>query len=492
MTNKSIDEDTLLVDENILDLYLKDILHRKSFISHFVRMLDNMGKKNNIVALEGGWGEGKTVFVKQAINLLIAGHQDNREHIEHIWSKYVDNRTMEQVPNDIIPIYFDAWKLDRVNNPTLAIAYKIVKSLDLKWKKSSWVDMETLIKSITGLATSCAALGGMAYGIPEIGALASSAETAISNLMSTKRSFKTFDYFESIENENSFDENLAELFRKATNNKQQRIVVFIDELDRCNPTFAVRLLEDIKHYFEQENVIFVFSINIHELQNTIKRYYGDSFDSYRYLDRFFDIRLQLPTIALLNYYKYINHNNTDEPLMTIDLISMDMIQHFKMSLREIERFSLMVNIAINQEKLLARGSAQANCHSYIVLLVGIALIALKLCDGKHFLTSIQMQEEKFFIDYFKRITDKLDNRDILKAPEEKWSKTSYIQNNDVYITFDDRVKQIHQLIFSDSGLIASPTTAFLSQVDNWYETKETVWNILTLMSNISNYNAISK
>ncbi len=187
MTNKSIDEDTLLVDENILDLYLKDILHRKSFISHFVRMLDNMGKKNNIVALEGGWGEGKTVFVKQAINLLIAGHQDNREHIEHIWSKYVDNRTMEQVPNDIIPIYFDAWKLDRVNNPTLAIAYKIVKSLDLKWKKSSWVDMETLIKSITGLATSCAALGGMAYGIPEIGALASSAETAISNLMSTKR-----------------------------------------------------------------------------------------------------------------------------------------------------------------------------------------------------------------------------------------------------------------------------------------------------------------
>lgn len=492
MTNKSIDEDALLVDENILDLYLKDILHRKSFISHFIRMINNIGNKNNIIALEGSWGEGKTIFVKQAINLLMAGHQDNREYTKHIWSKYIDNKTMENIPKDVIPIYFDAWKLDRVNNPTLAIAYEIVKSLDLKWKKSTWVDKSSLIKSITELAASCAVLSEMAYGIPALGTLASSAGTAISNLVSTKTSFKTFDYLETIKNEISFDESLAELFREATNNKQQRIVIFIDELDRCNPTFAVRLLEDIKHYFNQENIIFVFSINIHELQNTLKKYYGESFDSYRYLDRFFDIRLQLPAISPLNYYNYINHNNTDEPLMMIDFISLDMIQNFKMSLREIERFSLMVNIAIDQNKLLARGSAEANCHSYIVLLMGIALIALKLCDGKHFLTSIQMREEQFFVDYFKRITDKLHNRDILKASEEKWNETSYIQNNDIYISFDDRVKQIYQLVFSDSDLIASPTTKFLSQVDNWYSTKKTVWNILTLMSNISNYDAISK
>ena len=36
-----------------------------------------------------------------------------------------------------------------------------------------------------------------------------------------------------------------------------KLVVFIDELDRCRPSFAVELLEIIKHYFNNDKVIFV-------------------------------------------------------------------------------------------------------------------------------------------------------------------------------------------------------------------------------------------
>lgn len=44
------------------------------------------------------------------------------------------------------------------------------------------------------------------------------------------------------------------------------MVVFIDELDRCKPDYAIRLLERIKHYFGDERITFVLSLNMDELR----------------------------------------------------------------------------------------------------------------------------------------------------------------------------------------------------------------------------------
>ena len=61
------------------------------------------------------------------------------------------------------------------------------------------------------------------------------------------------------------------------------MLFFIDELDRCKPSFAVHLLEQLKHYISDERITFVFSVNLEQLQHTIKHYYGINFDSGRYL-----------------------------------------------------------------------------------------------------------------------------------------------------------------------------------------------------------------
>lgn len=68
--------------------------------------------------------------------------------------------------------------------------------------------------------------------------------------------------------------------------RADKVVIFIDELDRCKPTYAVKLLERIKHYFNNDKIIFVFSTNLEELQSSVKCVYGESFNAYRYLDRF--------------------------------------------------------------------------------------------------------------------------------------------------------------------------------------------------------------
>lgn len=84
------------------------------------------------------------------------------------------------------------------------------------------------------------------------------------------------------------EEDIKECVRNILNDiiveKGEKLVIFIDELDRCMPSFAIEMLERIKHYFDDERI-----------------YYGNEFDSTRYLNRFFDISINLPELD--SFYK---------------------------------------------------------------------------------------------------------------------------------------------------------------------------------------------
>ena len=73
------------------------------------------------------------------------------------------------------------------------------------------------------------------------------------------------------------------------------LVFIIDELDRCNPNYAVKLLETVKHIFDVPNIVFVLSICRKELENSIRGFYGsDRIDATNYLRRFIDIQFDIP------------------------------------------------------------------------------------------------------------------------------------------------------------------------------------------------------
>lgn len=68
---------------------------------------------------------------------------------------------------------------------------------------------------------------------------------------------------------------------------QRKIVIIIDELDRCKPTFAVQLLEIVKHLFDIKGITFIFMLDIQQLSYLIKTIYGQEMDAAGYLCRFF-------------------------------------------------------------------------------------------------------------------------------------------------------------------------------------------------------------
>ena len=114
-------------------------------------------------------------------------------------------------------------------------------------------------------------------------ALASYAQSKLDNYLEARKSLRAF--------KNMLEQLAAELARA---NNDLPLVVVIDELDRCRPSYAVELLETAKHLFTVDHIVFVLALNRLELAHSICAVYGIGFDAEGYLRRFFDVYFPLP------------------------------------------------------------------------------------------------------------------------------------------------------------------------------------------------------
>lgn len=79
---------------------------------------------------------------------------------------------------------------------------------------------------------------------------------------------------------------------------QRPLIIIVDELDRCRPTYAISLLEEAKHFFDDTGTIFIYGMNRKALAATVKSIYGDEFPADHYLMRFVKRQISLPANSL--------------------------------------------------------------------------------------------------------------------------------------------------------------------------------------------------
>ncbi len=309
----------LPTDENLLLTIKEDVLDRNAELNSFCHLLSTQNSMNSI-ALDGRWGSGKTFFVKQcallinAKNLLSNLDKDIAESILKVAKQ--SNSFEGLTDNNLLAIYFDAWENDSNEDPVLALIYQIVQQLDLK----------TNGFDLNHLAHVLCAIGDAISG------------RSITNVFEC---LNERNFLDEIRKHNDLETTIKSFFEEVLFEKAGQLIIFVDELDRCRPSYAVQLLERIEHYFINERITFVFSVNLEQLQHTIKNFYGNDFDACRYLDRFFDLRLSLPPINTTKYYNSLNLSNNVE----IDRVLMRIQQTFNMSLREFCKFYDSVKVS---------------------------------------------------------------------------------------------------------------------------------------------------
>ncbi|WP_213066736.1 P-loop NTPase fold protein, partial [Acinetobacter baumannii] len=150
-----------------------------------------------------------------------------------------------------------------------------------------------------------------------------------------------------------------EALAKITSKLDKPLVFIVDELDRCKPEFAIRLIERIKHFFDMPKVVFILAINKTQLEESINNFYGFS-NTANYLEKFIDFSIMLKSRDLdgNRYSEILKNYNQDFQLLldhTEIHIYMNLCQIYspnpRQLIRIINKFSLLKENLDNRKKL---------------------------------------------------------------------------------------------------------------------------------------------
>ncbi len=284
-----------------------DVLNRDSLARFLTDTLVGQSKalastdKGLTVSLDAGWGAGKTFFIRHwADDLRHAGHP---------------------------VVVFDAWEHDIGDDAAIALMSAIhgefLQSLDRSSQASRLIE-ESLTNAVHGLRkailpTSKIIAAGLfrkvsGIAIDELweaatgnesgdnsgdGSLETSLDKVFEKTLESHRRRR-----EEIER---FKKSISGVIESLVENQQKSLPAFVmvDEVDRCRPTYAIRLLEEIKHIFGVKDICFVVSTNISQLKESVCGVYGGGFDGQAYLNRFFDQTFVLPNADNASYATHL-------------------------------------------------------------------------------------------------------------------------------------------------------------------------------------------
>lgn len=462
--------DLLPVYENIKDTFLKDTLKRNEYLYRFITLLQSIDDMNCSIALDGKWGSGKTFFIKQAKLLLDVLNpyieKDNiSEQLKDDYSKILEKCTSHKLSNANLqlPVYYNAWENDNSEDPITSLIYSIANDIStnvIEGKRN----IGDIIKSILGLIQ-------VQYSIP-IG----TEENSLSFSFDGQRvndiveACKKKNEFGQISKEVTLRKEINEFLNSLLPEKANRLVIFVDELDRCKPAFAINFLERIKHYFNNENITFVFSTNLFELQNTIKKFYGQDLNATKYLDKFFDISLELPQIGIEEYFKYLELN----PDSSYTAIKIQIAKYCKLELRDINRF--LKATTIYNRMLLKNNPKLWNDKYWYFLIDCLAplLIALKKSNQIEYDSFISGKNVEPLLSIFEDNLLTSSLIDYWGIRTDEWLEANNRQN---------QLKKVYNAIFKDN--IKEPVQVGNMKIE--CNTKHNLMEITSLLSNYADY-----
>lgn len=138
----------------------------------------------------------------------------------------------------------------------------------------------------------------------------------------------------------------------------QKLIFIIDELDRCNPLFAIQTLEFTKHFIDIENLVYIYSLDIEQLSQSIKTVYGQDMDSVGYICRFFDYLSKIPTANSRKFVESILKRRDFKEKKQLIAFALNLEEEFSLSLRDLN--TIMQNYCIMYDVFLNKYPSQAS------------------------------------------------------------------------------------------------------------------------------------
>ena len=264
------------------------------------------------------WGNGKTFFVKTAQLIL----KRLNLQLDAVGSSAIDaliepSMRKQSDINPIVPFYFNAWENDLYDEPLAALFASMAAEFDLLTNEGSSRELISSLGNIVDLILSTGSLP----------ALVKPAMNMISALKGT-------DIIDSYKKRYELKDAISNGLNQIKTETANTIVIFIDELDRCRPEFALKLLEQTKHFLTRDDVILVFSVDLEQLAELVRGFYGQGFDGYGYLEKFYDVVIELREP---DPRRYVNQSGLLDSPSVYDYMVADILAVDKPTLRRCNR-----------------------------------------------------------------------------------------------------------------------------------------------------------
>jgi KAP family P-loop domain len=356
--------------------FKNDCFHRKPFANDLFNLIKD-SDDGLIISLDGQWGDGKTTFVK-------------------MWQPFL---TEKSIPN----LYIDVFQNDYSDDAFTTIISEIIAYIELHCPSEKPAFLEATKKVVKKILPLGAKIAIKALSLNLIDKVDIEEISKIKDDIATKVGDETEKILEERLNAHNNESNVIEVFKKqleelpkklSNQNHHQKLVIIIDELDRCRPSFAVEILEKIKHFFLVPNIFFVLVMNKKQIESSIQKIYGD-IDAHTYLQKFIHVETRLPKNMGDSHYRhnisYVNqyteklfelhgmNQNTkvledkNGLIYYLNLFGL----HFNLSLRQLEKIFTNLVLIYSSDKL--DKDPIKKCHKgYITsMIVFISILKIK-------------------------------------------------------------------------------------------------------------------
>lgn len=425
---------------------MEDKIGREEIVNKIDFLIETLPQDQNFcLALNGAWGSGKSVV------------------IELLKEKFLNHP-------EYIVVHYDAWKNNFYSDPLIAMLYcildtlehaapdKVVDSINSDRKKKS---VKVVAYDIGGAIIDAVAeknkvIGFIKGAIDKIKAVIKAyKETAFTNNdeFGEYKSYSTF-LNQTIE---QLNEITAQTFYE---NRQTRLVVLVDEIDRCLPNEQLLVLERMHHLFDVKNCAVVVALNRKAIHSNFERNYGN--DSEEYLRKFFQYNFELPTNStillrnrLIDLFYYLNDKSKEPIIKTeVDFIINDLVKVLseaqeKNAVKKID--NRIIDKYINDSKMIL-----AKIINYPTQLLWFGL--------------------RLF--FYRMFVDDLYNKVVI----EKLKNVNFITDLSMFYGVSNKYAGFNDLHFFDNGL--SRELRYMHYPDNRYNDLLYLFNLCRFRTNI--------
>lgn len=266
----------------------QDKIGRGEVVGEICLLVNNLIKGEHFcVALDGAWGSGKSFVLEMIAENLC-------KHDEYIIIKY------------------DAWENSFYGDPLISILSCIID------------DMQEKLSAIEGYSSAIKEAGKellKKVADSKMSVLTGIVESMSKIICRFNNPFSKDTSKSAVADFKSYKALLAEVKQNlykilevyTTTERQSKLIILVDELDRCLPDEQLKILERLHHLFDMQNSAVIVAVNLESVAKNVNTMFG--VDGGEYLRKFFDFRFKLK----MSSDDYLNAllNGMNESLATI-------------------------------------------------------------------------------------------------------------------------------------------------------------------------------